>query len=85
MVKVECIVTYNDLQLERLVKIGEELEVTKDRAKTLVDKGLAKVIEVIPDQEKKEPEVEEVTVEEAPVEEVEASEPKKPVAKKKKK
>lgn len=77
MVKVECIVTYNDLQLERLVKIGEELEVTKDRAKTLVDKGLAKVIEVIPDQEEKEPEVEEVTVEE-----VEASEPKKPVAKK---
>lgn len=80
MVKVECIVTYNDLQLERLVKIREELEVTKDRAKTLVDKGLAKVIEVIPDQEEKEPEVEEVTVEE-----VEASEPKKPVAKKKKK
>ena len=77
MVKVECIVTYNDLQLERLVKIGEELEVTKDRAKTLVDKGLAKVIEVIPDQEEKEPEVEEVTVEE-----VEASETKKPVAKK---
>lgn len=77
MVKVECIVTYNDLQLERLVKMGEELEVTKDRAKTLVDKGLAKVIEVIPDQEEKEPEVEEVTVEE-----VEASEPKKPVAKK---
>ena len=79
MVKVECIVTYNDLQLERLVKIGEELEVTKDRAKTLVDKGLAKVIEVIPTKEEKEPEVEEVKEEE-----VEASEPKKPVAKREK-
>lgn len=66
MVKVECIVTYNDLQLERLVKIGEELEVTKDRADTLVEKGLVKVIEVIPD----------------PVEEVKAPEPKKQVAKK---
>lgn len=66
MVKVECIVTYNDLQLERLVKIGEELEVTKDRADTLVEKGLVKVIEVIP----------------APVEEEKAPEPKKQVAKK---
>lgn len=66
MVKVECIVTYNDLQLERLVKIGEELEVTKDRADTLVEKGLVKVIEVIPD----------------PVEEKKAPEPKKQVAKK---
>ena len=66
MVKVECIVTYNDLQLERLVKIGEELEVTKDRADTLVEKGLVKVIEVIPD----------------PVEEEKTPEPKKQVAKK---
>ncbi len=54
MVKVQCILDYNDLQLEKLVKIGEELEVTKDRADTLVEKGLVKVIEVIP-----EPEVEE--------------------------
>lgn len=66
MVKVECIVTYNDLQLERLVKNGEELEVTKDRADTLVEKGLVKVIEVIPD----------------PVEEEKVPEPKKQVAKK---
>lgn len=66
MVKVECIVTYNDLQLERLVKLGEELEVSKDRADTLVEKGLVKVIEVIPD----------------PVEEEKAPEPKKQVAKK---
>lgn len=66
MVKVECIVTYNDLQLEKLVKIGEELEVTKDRADTLVEKGLVKVIEVIPD----------------PVEEEKAPEPKKQVTKK---
>jgi hypothetical protein len=66
MVKVECIVTYNDLQLERLVKIGKEIEVTKDRADTLVEKGLVKVIEVIPD----------------PVEEEKAPEPKKQVTKK---
>jgi len=63
MVKVECIVTYNDLQLERLVKIGEELEVTKDRADTLVEKGLVKVIEVIPELE-----VEETTEPKKPVE-----------------
>jgi hypothetical protein len=62
MVKVECIVTYNDLQLERLVKIGEELEVTKDRADTLVEKGLAKVIEVIPEPKVEQPKVEEETI-----------------------
>lgn len=49
MVKVQCIVTYNDLQLKRLVKIGEELEVTKERAEVLVDKELVKVVEVIPE------------------------------------
>lgn len=69
MVKVECILTYNDLQLKRLVKEGEELEVTKDRAKVLVDKNLVKVVEVIPEPEK-EPEVKETP------------EPKKAVAKK---
>lgn len=57
MVKVQCILDYNDLQLKRLVKAGEELEVTKDRAEVLVTKELAKVVEVIPEPVK-EPEVE---------------------------
>lgn len=53
MVKVECILDYNDLQLKRLVKAGEELEVTKDRAEVLVEKELVKVVEVIPEEVKK--------------------------------
>ena len=72
MVKVECTVTYNDLQLNRLVEKGEQLEVTKERADYLVnERELAKVIEVIPEEVK----VEEVKLEEK-------KEVKKPVAKK---
>lgn len=68
MVKIECTVNYNDIQLNRLVQKGEQLEVTKERAEYLVnERELAKVIEVIP---------EEVKLEE------EKQEPKKPVAKK---
>lgn len=52
MVKVQCILDYNDLQLKRLVKVGEELEVTKARAEVLVEKELVKVVEVIPEKEK---------------------------------
>lgn len=52
MVKVQCILDYNDLQLKRLVKVGEELEVTKERAEVLVEKKLVKVVEVIPEEEK---------------------------------
>lgn len=52
MVKVQCILDYNDLQLKRLVKVGEELEVTKDRAEVLVEEELVKVVEVIPEEEK---------------------------------
>lgn len=52
MVKVQCIRDYNDLQLKRLVKVGEELEVKKDRAEVLVEKELVKVVEVIPEEEK---------------------------------
>ena len=76
MVKVECILEYNDLQLKRLVKVGEELEVTKDRAEVLVEKELVKVVEVIPEPEK-DPEVEEAS---EPVEET--LEEEKPVEKK---
>jgi hypothetical protein len=70
MVKVQCILDYNDLQLKRLVKESEELEVTKDRADTLVSKKLVKVIDVIPEPVK---------------EEEKSTEPKKPLLKKKKK
>lgn len=82
MVKVECTVRYNDLQLNRTVEVGEQLEVNKERAEYLVnERGLAKVVEVIPEEVK----LEEVQ-EEAPVElEEEKPEPKKPVAKKRKK
>lgn len=76
MVKVQCILDYNDLQLKRLVKVGEELEVTKDRAEVLVNKELVKVVEVIPEPEK-EPEVEEAS---EPVEEKKVE--KKPTTKK---
>ena len=54
MVKVKCIVSYNDLQLNRLITLNEELKVTNERAKELVDKGLVSVIEVIPEEVKKE-------------------------------
>lgn len=71
MVKVKCTVRYNDLQLNRTVEVGDQLEVTKERAEYLVnERGLAKVVEVVP---------EEVTLEE--VKEEEQPEPKKPVAK----
>lgn len=61
MVKIECVVTYNDLELNRLVEAGEQLEVTKDRASYLVnERQLAKLIEVIPEPKVKEPEVKEV-------------------------
>ena len=76
MVKVQCILDYNDLQLKRLVKAGEELEVTKDRAEVLVNKELVKVVGVIPEPEK-EPEVEEAS---EPVEEKKVE--KKPTTKK---
>ena len=52
MVKVQCILDYNDLQLKRPVKVGEELEVTKARAEVLVEKELVKVVEVIPEEKK---------------------------------
>lgn len=53
MVKIECVITYNDLELGRLVQAGEQLEVTRDRADYLVnERELAKVVEVIPEVKK---------------------------------
>lgn len=73
MVRIECIVTYDDMQLGKRIKMGDTLDVTKERADYLVnERGLAKVIEVIP---------EEVKIEETP----EVKEEVKPVSKKKRK
>ena len=53
MVKVQCILNYNDLQLNKLVTTKDDpFIVTKERADVLVDKGLVKVVEVIPEEEK---------------------------------
>lgn len=52
MVKVQCTVAYNDLQLNKLINLNEVLEVTNERASYLVDRGLVKVIEVIPEAPK---------------------------------
>ena len=60
MVKVECKVAYNDLQLNRLVNVGEVLEVTRERAKTLENLELAKVIEEVQEEVKPEVKPEEV-------------------------
>ena len=56
MVKVQCILNYNDLQLNKLVTTKDDpIIVTKERADVLVDKGLVKVVEVIPEETKKTP------------------------------
>ena len=52
MVKVQCTVAYNDLQLNKLINLNEVLEVTNERASYLVGRGLVKVIEVIPEAPK---------------------------------
>ena len=56
MVKVQCIVNYNDLQLNKLVTTEDEpFFVTKERADYLAnERGLVKIIEVIPDEVKEE-------------------------------
>lgn len=68
MVKVQCIVEYDDLQLKKRKKPTDEpYSVTNERAEYLAnERGLVKIVEVIPD----------------PVEEEKAPEPKKQVAKK---
>lgn len=53
MVKVQCILNYNDLQLNKLVTTKDDpFIVTKERAEVLVEKKLVKVVEVIPEEEK---------------------------------
>ena len=43
MVKVKCILNYYDTKLNKSVPIGEELEVTDDRAKQLVKAKVAEI------------------------------------------
>lgn len=45
MVKVKCILGYYDTQKNRRVRIGDEFDVTEERAKRLLN---AKVVEEIP-------------------------------------
>lgn len=53
MVKVQCILDYNDLELNKLVTTKDDpFVVTKERAEVLVEKKLVKVVEVIPEEEK---------------------------------
>lgn len=42
LVKVACIQNYKDLQFNRIVKTGEEYEVTPERAALLLEKNLVK-------------------------------------------
>lgn len=77
MVKVECIVEYDDLQLNERIPEGKQFDVTNERADYLAnERKLVKIIEVIPEPEK-EPEVE---VASEPVEEKKVE--KKPTRKK---
>lgn len=41
---VKAIKTYNDLQLNRLVKLGEEFETTDARAEALVKAGVCEAL-----------------------------------------
>ena len=50
--KVKCINNYNDLQLGKLVEKGEQLTVTRERADTLTELNLVKIIEVIKEDKK---------------------------------
>ena len=55
MVKVKCILNYYDTKLNKSVPIGEELEVTDDRAKQLVKAKVAEVTTTTPKEVVKKP------------------------------
>ena len=48
MVKVKCILKYYDTKLNKSVDIGEEFDVTDDRAKQLVKAKVAEVTTTTP-------------------------------------
>lgn len=43
-IKVECIQDYRDLQLDRIVRTGEQFEVTEQRAALLLEEKVIKKI-----------------------------------------
>lgn len=49
MTKVKVIFNYRDLELGRAVSVGEEFEVSDERATLLVSKRLVKILEVAED------------------------------------
>ena len=51
-VKVECITTYNDLQLKKQINKGEDITVSKERADELISLGLVRQLEVIKELKK---------------------------------
>ncbi len=51
-VKIECITTYNDLQLKKQINKGEQFVVSKERADELISLGLVRQIEVIKEEKK---------------------------------
>ena len=57
MVNVKCIKEYNDLKLDRVVKVGEVIEVADARATVLVKANVAEVVTntEIPKKEDKKP------------------------------
>ena len=55
--KVKAIVQYYDLQLIRKIKVGEELDVTEERAATLINAGFCELVE-LEEEPEKEPEEE---------------------------
>lgn len=51
MTKVKVTFNYRDLELGRVAAVGEELEVSDERATLLVSKRLVKILEVSDDVE----------------------------------
>lgn len=42
--KVKCIKRYSDVRLNKIIEVGEVLEVDKDRAKHLVNEGCVEIV-----------------------------------------
>ncbi len=67
MVKVECIVEYDDVLLKERIPVGKQFDVTNDRADYLAnERKLVKVVEVTPEEVNEEETTKEVNKEETP-------------------
>lgn len=53
MVKVEITRRYSDIELNQKFDAGVTREVTEDRAKALVDAGVATILEIVPEKKKR--------------------------------